>query len=339
MKKKLSVVVFILLLFCLPLGAQDCDPERTSTDDFTGETFQFYGGTLGDGGSLWFGYSFKVSAFVYKENDKSQIVFWLVYYQGLNDAGVDNVVIPEGSLVRLKTEGGIRGFTVTEVSSQKRKTGSKVMTTIFITSDISEEELKYLSLNPIEMFQITPTGKQSMTGDVTSRKAENFQQQIWCFQNTSTAPPFPRKRQSSSGNELEKGCKYLEPSLGLLYGGIHGRFEYFSGDKFSIGIGAGYVSGDEDGIEITATHFAPFVRYYLLTKRNSAAYLGLSLGYVKATATVNTIFGDISGEATGTYYDFYLGGKYKVAEKLFLNGELGLAPDGSVLRAGVSISL
>ena len=321
------------------LSAQDCEPEHSSTDEFSGTTIHLYGGTLGNGGSLWYGYSFTVSAYIYKESEQNRMVVWMSYYQGLNDASVNTVDIPEGSLVRLKTAGGLREFTVSGVSDQKRKTGSKVRTTIMMSSAIGNDDLEHLSIYPIEMFQITPVGKESMTGEVTTRKGEHFQQQVWCFLNSKPSTPLPGTPQKSKSRELEQGCKYLEPSFGLAYTGIHGRFEYFVQDKVSLGGGMGYAFGSRGGLKLSLVYFAPIIRYYAATNSTTGLYMGLSLGYASGKQYIDSPYvGRVEEPASGLYYDIHVGVKHKIASKLFLLGELGVSK-GSLLRVGVAVPL
>lgn len=354
-KMRLEALWMSMLFICtsIPLKSQDCEPEEQIEDEFSGEVFNFYGSSLGSSRSLIYGYSFNVSMFVMEDEGVPYITVWLNYTQGRNDAAVNDFQIPEGSQVRIKTTGGLLEFSVQEVLVQKRSSGSgRVLNMFRMYSPINDAELQHFQNYQIEKYQIVPTGSEPFSDEVSHGRAEDFQGQIQCYLTGSQDGFAPSSSQAGSSGvrrdsrHLEEGNQYIEAALGLLYFGGSGRFEHFITDDFSLGGSIGYVVGEESGADISAFHIAPTLRYYVYTRNATGVYMGVSLGYARAKATGYVYRGFpyydyVYLEATvqGLYYDINIGVKGKVSESLFLLGEIGYAPDGSIIRAGVAFEL
>lgn len=350
--KTLVLSVLFFLSTCV-LNAQNCEPDERIEDEFSGVVYDFYGSSMGSSRSLIYGYSFYVSMYVMEDEGIPYFSVWLNYYQGQNDASINDFQIPEGSQIRIKTTGGLQEFSVQEVLTQKRNAGSgKVLNMFRMYSPISEEQLQHFQNYQIEKYQIVPTGKEPFSDDVSHGKAEDFQAQIQCYltgsssgmDNTTSVPA--RSGVRTDGRHLEEENQYVEVALGLAYFGGSGRYEYFVSDNFTIGASMGYVVGEEGGADVSAFHIAPMIRYYVYTKNNLGVYLGMSLGYARAKASGILYRGFpyydytyVETTAQGLYYDFNIGVKGRIADPIFILGEIGYAPDGSVIRAGIALEL
>lgn len=354
-KRALRLLCTILVITLLPCfsHAQDCEPDEQIEDEMSGIVYNFYGSSLGSSRSLLYGYSFYVSMYVMEDEGVPYLTVWLNYYQGQNDASINDFQIPEGSQIRVKTTGGLLEFSVKETQTQKRSTGSgKVLNMFRMYADITKEQLEHFRDYQIEKYQIVPSDSDPFSDDVSHGKAEDFQEQIRCYltrtsktmENSMIIPN--RSGARTDGRHLEEGNQYVEVALGLAYFGGSGRFEHFLTDDFTVGATIGYVVGEDNGADISAFHIAPQVRYYIYTKKDLGVYLGLSLGYARAKASGYVYRGwpyldFVYAETTtqGLFYDFNLGIKGRISDPLFLLGEIGYAPDGSVLRVGVAMEL
>lgn len=362
MNKFKQLTVIALMLGSCNLFAQKCKPAEKVKDDFTGEVTEYYGAKIGSGKSRLMGISFYVATYLITENGKTKLITKLDYWQGNNDASVNDFKVPKGSVIRYKTSEGLIELTADQVSSQKRKLSDKVITSNEIKSDLSAEQLSLITSGLIEKYQVTPTDKEPITGDVSSSKAQKFKAQVVCFSQAGlTTEPIkkeesqdlsaPIKRPSSGGMikgaNLQQGATYLEGDLSIVFWGLNARIEHFITDKVSIGLSLGATREVDafsvfKGVNIyeyrtLTTYITPMLRYYVYTKENMGIYAGTSFGFAKSK--VKVLSGIFSGasESSGAIAELHAGVKYHLNPKTSFNAELAYGL--SLIRLGAAYTI
>ncbi len=115
---------------------------------------------------------------------------------------------------------------------------------------------------------------------------------------------------------------------------VYGTYEYFVGDRISVGGLLGYSQTSVEVHNWTEQRYEEekesnisaggLVRYYLVRNEQWDVYFGTALGYASA----------LTG---GFLYEFAGGTRYAVSDKIALHSELGFGQ--SLLKAGVSFNL
>lgn len=366
MNKYTSLILLVILLGSYSTLAQKCKPAEKVKDDFTGVVTEYYGAKVGSGRSSLKGISYYVAFYLFKENGQTKLITQLDYWQGNNDASVNDFKVPKGSIIRLKLTEGMIELTAEKIKSQKRKLSDKVVTANEIQSTLTEEQVSLLQSNLLEKYQITPTDQEPITDDVSSSKAQKLLAQINCLLKTSnttrsledTERVEPKEKtlvpiQKSDFSFLEKGSTSITGDLCFVMTGGQLGIEHFLGDQFSMGLNLGYIMTKDEGSTLTYSGFtlqrsayqtrtsiiygALFGRYYLKTTENLGIYAGVRFGPGKARVKVLSGSFIAQAEDRGFVTDIHAGIKYKLNDKTALAGELGYGM--SIARLGASITL
>jgi len=180
--KTLFTILFVIFLSSNVAIAQKCKPADKHKDDFTGVTYNLWGGKIDNARQMLRGTSQEFHLYLTNMDSKSIIYFIVTYIQRESDASVNKIEFPKGTKFRLKTsENEILEFTAEKSENAKRRF-QHIYSTIFnLSAEISNEDIEKLMNSTLTMYQLEPEESESMQGEISSKTAEKIQKQIKCF--------------------------------------------------------------------------------------------------------------------------------------------------------------
>jgi hypothetical protein len=178
--KKIISAMFILL--GITSMAQDCKPYKRIKDDFLNKQISTYGAKIGTERSMLLGVTATSYVLATKTNDSTySLIFNMQYYQKGNDAGVNNIHYPTGTIFDLRTAQGVKAYTSETVRNMKRKVSSKTLSICELVVTVSKKDIEYLRDNPLLAYRITPHEGSTTQGTVDEKKALKLRLQMNCL--------------------------------------------------------------------------------------------------------------------------------------------------------------
>lgn len=179
--KKRQVFIIAFLIASTSIYAQKCKPAVLNVDELTEQKVEGWGGKLGSSRNLFQGVSQNLNFYIGSVDGKKYAEITVQYTQKGNDASVNEIDIPKGSVFRLRTGEGIITLSTDKSQKIKRKAAGYLITGVSLTAELTEEQLESLSNNLITMYRIEPEDSEPINGDVNEKTANKLMEQFNCF--------------------------------------------------------------------------------------------------------------------------------------------------------------
>lgn len=171
----------VLFTVCTVCVWAQCKPAISTVNEFTEQKIEAWGGKLGFSLNMFREPSQNLKFYVGTIDGKMFASISVAYIQKGHDASVNNIDIPKGSKFMLKTDDGLVSFITEKVDKVKKKISSYTVTTVELTSELTDEQLQILAKSPITMYRITPKGAEAIEGKINGKEAKKLQEQFKCF--------------------------------------------------------------------------------------------------------------------------------------------------------------
>ncbi|MFT6502929.1 MAG: hypothetical protein ACJASQ_003061 [Crocinitomicaceae bacterium] len=203
--KKIISALFILMGMTSP--AQDCKPYKKIKDGFLNKQISTYGAKIGTERSMLLGVTATSYVLATKTNDSTySLIFNMQYYQKGNDASVNDIHYPTGTVFDLRTAQGVKAYTSETARNMKRKVSSKILSICELVVTVSKKDIEYLRDNALLAYRITPHDGSTTQGTVDEKKALKLQLQMNCLLNGKAIDTSD----TDSINELPKPSEILK---------------------------------------------------------------------------------------------------------------------------------